>query len=374
MLAFCCASQPTGTGEIVDTFPATAKDFQMQVVGVRGISWLPSEDNPGCYIEVARAGTPIFTSTVIKYASHPMWTAAESSVQRINEGDALTFKLYGQESASFELSRTNCLGTATIEHAQFAQEGFNDEVLLEGTGDGMQAYLHLKIKAAGKEYPAVPPLTFTVEVEKGDRTELGLKLDTSDGKNLMVFAVDSGAFANYNTTADPSKKLMKSDFIVSVNEASSQNGCITQMKQSSVVKCVFTRGIELSVILEREEQETPLGLEFPDILKTHSLGLPITKVAAVLFIATLGMVTPLVKLLELVVTEGAAKTYNDACGNSEGDKLRVHDRILSVMGETGAPADVKEKMENARGQFQIRILRPCSDHAPLLESTLAAGC
>jgi len=351
MLAFCCASQPTGTGEIVDTFPATAKDFQMQVVGVRGISWLPSEDNPGCYIEVARAGTLIFTSTVIKYASHPMWTAAESSVQRINEGDALTFKLYGQESASFELSRTNCLGTATIEHAQFAQEGFNDEVLLEGTGDGMQAYLHLKIKAAGKEYPAVPPLTFTVEVEKGDRTELGLKLDTSDGKNLMVFAVDSGAFANYNTTADPSKKLMKSDFIVSVNEASSQNGCITQMKQSSVVKCVFTRGIELSVILEREEQETPLGLEFPDILKTHSLGLPITK-----------------------VTEGAAKTYNDACGNSEGDKLRVHDRILSVMGETGAPADVKEKMENARGQFQIRILRPCSDHAPLLESTLAAGC
>jgi len=163
---------------------------------------------------------------------------------------------------------------------QFAADGFNDYVLLEDTGANNQAYLSLKIKPRGKEYPADPPSIFKVELEKGENEEYGMMLECSDEKYLILWGFDAGAVADYNKNAEPSKQLMKWDFLVSINEMSSFADCIKQLQESKLT-CVVRRGFEFSCILERENLQKPLGLTFPAEVKTQGYGLPIVSFSVI---------------------------------------------------------------------------------------------
>jgi len=308
--------------------------FTIQVVWVRGVR---NSDQPpthtiptpelDCHINIMRAGNLIGTTNVIADSPQPMWSE-EFDVTEYNQGEELEFKVYAKGG-----TEANYLGGVTMKPEQFATDGFNDDMLLEETGANNQAYLRLKIKPQGRHYLADPPSIFTVEVEKGENENYGLVLDGSDGKYLMVWGFDAGAFADYNKSAEPSKQLMKWDFIVSVNEASSLADCVKQFRKSKVT-CVVMRGFEFSCILERENLQTPLGLTFP-VDKRQGIGLPIVSFS---------------------VTEGPAKEYNDKC-TKEWEKLRVYDRITGVAGERGQPHDLKAKMQNATGKFQVQILR-----------------
>jgi hypothetical protein len=177
--------------------------------------------------------------------------------------------------------------------------------------------------------------SLTVEIEKGGAGNYGAYLDKSDGKYLVVYGVAAGAVADYNKSAEPSKQLMKSDFIVSVNGKSSSEDCLMQFREEPKVTCIVMRGYELSFVLERENLQTPLGLVFPTQLKKEGYGLPI---------------------VDLLVTQGAAKEYNRKCA-TESDKLRPYDRIISIEGETGPPLELKAKMEKATGSFEFIVLR-----------------
>jgi hypothetical protein len=185
--------------------------------------------------------------------------------------------------------------------------------------------------------PVGEPSTFTIEIEKGERTGYGAFLDRSDAKNLIVHNLADGAVAEYNKSVDPSKQLLKSDFIVSVNGKSIPADCLMEFKEPKVT-CVVTRGFELSCILERENLQMPLGLTFPAKISREGLGLPIVHVS---------------------VDEGAANEYNSRCAR-EQDKLQAFDRILSIDGETGHPPEIKEKIEKATGRFKVMILRASS--------------
>jgi len=307
--------------------------FTVQVVGIRGIAnsdWIggPCTGGVECYIDILCGGKLMGTTDVIADSLQPMWTE-EFDVREYKEGDKLEFIVYTKEHVLADR-----LGAVTIQPADFAADGFNNEHLMEDTSANMKAYLSVKIKPKGKPYPAGPPVTLTVDVEKGNNKDYGMLLDYSDGQNLIIYGFRPGAFAEYTKRAKPSRQLRKSDFVVSVNKASDFRDRLTQFKESKVT-CVVTRGIEVSVTLERTNVQKPLGLAFPEEIKTNGFGLPITSVS---------------------VNEGAAKEYNDNC-TRDWDKIQAYDRIVSVGDETGQPLVLKEKLEKTSGKFQIRILR-----------------
>jgi hypothetical protein len=274
---------------------------------------------PDCDVDVFCGGSLIGTANVIADSLLPVWTE-EFHVTNYNQGDELDFEVHAKDS-----TRPYCLGKVAMTPERFATDGFNDEVLLEDTAANIQACMSLKIKPMGKPYPAGPPSTFTVEVEKGENEDYGLVLDGSDGKHIIVHGIDAGAFADYNKSVEPSQQLKKTDFIVLVNGVSvlQQADCAKQFQESKV-KCVVTRGTEFSLILERENLEKPLGLVFPARVRKQGYGLPITSISH---------------------------------SSAELDKLQAHDRIVSVNGETGRPVDLLAKMENTTGKFQVRVLR-----------------
>jgi hypothetical protein len=158
-----------------------------------------------------RAGNLIGTTTLNADSLQPM-CPEEFDVREYNQGDEIEFYVSSNYLGGVPM------GAVAIQPEQFAEHGFNDYVLLDDTGASIQAYLGVKIKPRGKHYPADPPSTFRVEVEKGETGRYGMEIDFSDGKNLVVHGVVAGAFAEYNKSAEPSKQLRKSDFIVSVNE------------------------------------------------------------------------------------------------------------------------------------------------------------
>jgi len=316
--------------------------FTIQVVGVRGIrdsdwlirdsDWLPGTGKPECVVDVVHTGKSIGSTDVVADSLQPLGTQG-IDVMEYNQGNELEFKVYAKDGTG-----ADCLGKIAMKPEQFAADGFNDEVLLEDAGANIQAYLSLKIKPQGKQYPAGPPPTFTVEVKKDETEGYGMMLDWSDETNLMVCGINPGAFADYNKSVEPSQQVRKSDFITLVNEVSTSSvDCLKQFMESKVT-CVVTRGIEFSCMLERDNLQKPLGLTFPEELSKKGYGLPISSVS---------------------VTEGAAHAYNKCA--EEWDKLKAYDRVLSINGEMGHPIDLKAKMENATGKFQVLILRVCSE-------------
>jgi len=195
--------------------------------------------------------------------------------------------------------------------AQFAADGFNDEVQLEDAGVDIEAYLSFKIKPQGKQYPAGPPSTFTVEVEKGKNTEYGLVIENLHDTHMIVIEIEAGAFADYNKSVTPSQQLKKSDFIVSVNEKIRISDCVEEFQKSKVT-CVVKRGIEFSYILQREDLHKPLRLWCPVEVKQQGNGLPNTAVS---------------------VTEGAAQEDNTCAG--EWDIVEVdHGSALACVDLT----------------------------------------
>jgi hypothetical protein len=335
MLSKCCCADAKEA--VVDVESMAAVDpvvfCTVQVLGVRGTSdsdWPQGTGNPECAVVIMHGGTCIGSAAVVADSPRPMWTD-EFEVTNAMEGDELEFRVHAKDGG------TKCLGRIAMKHGQFAANGFNDEVLLEDTGANIKAYLSLKIKPLGKQYPADPATTFTVEVEKGQNAAYGLVLDGSDDAYILVCEIEAGAVADYNKSVEPSQQLKKSDLIVSVNEQSGYAGFVNEFHKSKVT-CVVKRNIEFSLTLERENLQKPLGLRFAEHVREQGYGLPIISVS---------------------VTEGAAKEDNTCAG--EWDKLQAHDRIVSVNGERGQPPDLKAKMENTTGEFQVGILRMCSE-------------
>mmetsp|Transcript_33350 Transcript_33350/g.65728 ORF Transcript_33350/g.65728 Transcript_33350/m.65728 type:complete len:251 (-) Transcript_33350:280-1032(-) len=225
-------------------------------------------------------------------------------------------------------------GKVLLKPHQFAATGFNGEMMMDEAGENLQAYLGLRMKMAGQEYPSGPPSTFTVVVEKGENQHYGIVFDTSDRAALMIFRVcDKGAVAEHNRRTKPCEQLVQTDFITSVNGVSSPLACIRQFQKPKVT-CAVRRGIQFSVTLKRENLQKPLGVIVSET-SVNSIGITIA-----------------------CITEGAVQEYNDECIEEE-DKFHVHDRIINVNGMTGKPANIRAKMMSSTGNIQVRILRAC---------------
>eukprot|EP00419_Tripos_fusus_P036595 CAMPEP_0172785054 /NCGR_PEP_ID=MMETSP1074-20121228/205250_1 /TAXON_ID=2916 /ORGANISM="Ceratium fusus, Strain PA161109" /LENGTH=422 /DNA_ID=CAMNT_0013622059 /DNA_START=15 /DNA_END=1283 /DNA_ORIENTATION=+ len=288
-----------------------------------------------CFVEVTCGGNRIYTTQVIQTSMQPEW-AEEFEVKEYTEDDEFEFKVYSIDlmGETDKTCNVSYYGKVLLKPHQFAATGFNGEMMMDEAGENLQAYLGLRVKKAGQEYPSAPPTTFTAVIEKGENKNYGVVFDTSDRVALMIFRVsDKGAVAEYNRKTKPCEQLVPTDFIISVNGVSSPLACIRQFQKPKVT-CVVRRGIQVSLILKRNDLQKPLGVTFSNT-SVNSIGITIA-----------------------CITEGAVREYNDECLEEE-DKFHVHDRIINVNGETGTPADIKAKMMRSSGKFHVRILRAC---------------
>lgn len=300
------------------SIPAPIGSFTIRVVGVRGIKdsdWLQGSGKPDFVVVITHEGNPIGSTDVIANSPQPV-EPEDFDVTIYNEGDELQFLVYDRDETGSE-----CLGSIAMKPEQFAADGFNDEVLLEDTGVDIEGYLSFKIRPQGKQYPAGPPSTFTVEVEKGQNTEYGLVIENLHDTHMIVCEIEAGAFADYNKSVKPSQQLKKSDFIVSVNDRIRIADCVEQFQESKVT-CVVKRGVEFSYILQREDLHKPLGLWFPVEVKLQGNGFPITDVS---------------------VIEGAAHEESSCAGEwdivevKDGDRGSAHACLDSTLSQHARP-------------------------------------
>jgi len=211
--------------------------------------------------------------------------------------------------------------------------GCNKDFQMDEAGKNTRAYLGLKIKTQGQEqYPDGPPAEFEVcIVKKGsDAKEYGLEIDSQDNKYLQVYKVDPGAFQKYNETADPSKQVMTSDFIVAVNSKTGSAADLMAEFTGEEVTVKIVRAIELAVIIENDKKNNH-GLTFPTMMKNH-----------VLVVMNIG--------------DGCIQDYNNKC-TQESQKIRPYDRIVSIKGQVGKAAKLKTLLDGTTGTFQLGIQR-----------------
>lgn len=312
--------------------------FVVTIVGARGIHaqhWLPSSGRLGCFCTVERGDHLLFTtSTNIDDAMQPRWG---ERFDVSDSGQALTFKVFERG-----LSGHQNTGQVIIQLDQFASDGFNGELPVVDDTSNSNGHLALQIRQHGTYYPPATPAPETsFAIEKTNSQEgFGIEIDTQDGVNLFITAIKpAGVLDFHNARVKPHEQTDIMDFIVSVNGVSgSSEAMFHELTQHPKVTAVVRRHRELGVILDRLDDTVPLGVEFQ---------------------------TPLVGncLLITYIGKGLVKEFNDGCVR-DSQKVRVGDRIIHIMGETGTAQELKTFWESLLGVFQIGVVRPTPSRAP----------
>merc|ERR1719362_2185783 len=276
MACVCCSAEgtqvpveqvPDATPVLEEEPPPPAK-FSVMIIGARGIrntDWVKgSDDKPDCYCEVKCGGEDVYRTKIIQNSMVPRW---EEEFE-YEDGAELEFTVWDKDD-----SKSDLLGKVVLNITQDSfKEGCNQEFLMKEAGDKYKAYLGLKIKWPDNDYPAGPPSTFEVTVEKGDGIDYGLDVDSQDGKHLQIYNVDVGAFANYNKEKDIFWQVMPSDFIVSVNSMTGYQAMKAQFKDEQKVTVKLVRAFDCAVVLELGSSDSKKhGLSFPAKMKNDVL-------------------------------------------------------------------------------------------------------
>lgn len=268
-----------------------------------------------------------FHTKTINDTLTPFWRE-ETSIFEFNGDEDLEFSVWDGDVGK----SPDALGKVVMKNAAFATKGFNGELLLEGAGKSIDAFLRVKVKMDGMgDYPEGPAAEFTIKFDKDPKAKtLGLDVDETDGRHIYVINVKDGPFKAYNETADVDKQLRSGDFLIKVNdkEGSSQD-MLKELKGKASFEIVARRPEEFTVAINKKAAKSPLGLAFPTKLMGNAL--PI-----------------------LTINDGPFKEWNEA---NEAHKVQEKDRVVSVAGCRGKAADLRKKMLSLSSYLAI-IARP----------------
>jgi len=327
----CCQQSSSGTEveRLAKTDPATpGRKMTVMIVGAKGIrnsDWLPGLGKPDCYCTASVAGNQLYKTKTIDNSMAPEWS--EEFDVELGEEQQLEFSVYDSD-----LIGADFLGKVSVKSQQIMEAGLNNDFFMEDAGTNIKAYLGLKIKLQGKEYPEKPD-ELEVTLEKGEATDYGMMLDDQDKLNLQVCEIYDGVLQKYNDSAKDDMKVKVSDFIVGVNGVRGDPLEMLSQFGEAKVTLHLRRAKSFTAIIEKQDNATSLGCEVPR---------PLMKNALVI----------------LKVGDGLLKAYNDNCKN-EAEKIMNFDRIVSVKGETGSAEQLRSKLMDTSGKFQIGIQRRC---------------
>jgi len=324
-------SKTTENAEEIGAEQAAAEDQSLQLAiaiagvrGIRGAAWQPGADQPDCFCVVKSPGkdAELCQTLGVKGAYEPAWKE-EFEVAEHCAGDSLQFSISEDDKL---------LGTATLEACAFESAGFNGELKLAGTEEGVEAYLTVKVGVNGQEYPTGASAEILITVTREVNKPLGLDIDSQDGVTCFVSSISAGPFQIYNDNSKVTEQLRPGDFILKANSVEgSASKLLKEMKSATTLAVLVRRSEEFWVAVERTNTRKPLGLEF---CKPFANALLVSK----------------------VVPKGPFQTWNG--GNPEKE-VRKGDRVVAVCGKRGKAAELQKQL-SALKQVQVTVLRPAS--------------
>jgi len=246
-------------------------------------------------------------------------------------GEALEFSIWDQAINGVGLAKSDKLGRAVLESKDYASLGFNGELWVKDVGRGIEAYLQVKVKSAGQEYPRGPPKQFTVNLEKSAGKPMGADVDGSCGKmGYVCIIMKDGIFAEYNRTATPEKQLRLGDYITKVNGIQGNSlSMLDCLKKDNKFEVTMQRPVLFTIAISRKDAKTPLGVTLAERPSGNSL------------------------LIKEVIN-GPVMEWNNKHPEQE---VKAGDRIVAVNRKGGK---VKQLIDASKvgAQLQLTISRP----------------
>mmetsp|Transcript_94194 Transcript_94194/g.281111 ORF Transcript_94194/g.281111 Transcript_94194/m.281111 type:complete len:370 (-) Transcript_94194:173-1282(-) len=286
-----------------------------------------SKEGCQCTVEVPMKGQSVrFRTSAASDAlvTVPIWRA-EIPIAAYTDGSPLRFTVT-DEGGTGEI-----LGRALVDASEFAEMGLNAELPLTG-GKNSGAFLKVKIRNGGQEYPPGPPPSFKIEVEKATDQSAGLELDIQEGTMAYVLAVNPGPLSVYNKTAEPCLCLFPGYFIETVNDTKGSSSKLMDiMHAASKLTLLVRRPEDFDVLVKRRQQGEPLGLVISQRPRARTL-------------------------VVSTVEAGPVQDWN----NGHVDfQVRQGDRIVRVGGESGEAAELLSRLRDSQ-HVVLGIARPAA--------------
>lgn len=291
--------------------------------GLRNADWFPDTGKSACYCVLKTfTDQQLHTTRIINDTLDPMWN--EEVAVQCAHGESLEFGIWDKDSV-----RANYRGRAVLEFKDFESSGFNGELLVQNAGKGIEAYLQVKIKNAGQDYPQGPPTQLFIVIEKQQGKPLGVDLDITSGSAGYVCGITDGAVAAYNKVTSPERQLKVGDYITKVNNVEgSGTDLLERMKKDTRLEVTVHRPFIYTIAISRKNAKQPLGVNLSQHAGTS--------------------------LLITEVGKGPVQDWNSA---HPSVAVRPGDRIVAVGGKRGSAAELV-KASKVGKQLQLVISRP----------------
>jgi len=297
------------------------------IIGTRGLrnaDWFPSTGKSGCHCLLKTfTDQQLHKTKIINDTLDPTWNE-EVEVQCAH-GESLEFSIWDEH-----LARSNFLGRAVLECKDFESSGFNGELVVQNTATGIEAYLQVKVKYAGQDYPPEPATQLTIAIEKVPGKPLGVDVDIACGSVGYMCGINDGAVAEYNKIASPETQLKVGDYITKVNGVEGNSvALLERMKNDTMLEVTIQRPFVYTIAISRKTAKQQLGVN----LSQHAPG---------------------TSLLIKEVGKGPVQDWNSA---HPALAVRPGDRIVAVGGKRGSVAELV-KASKIGTHLQLVISRP----------------
>lgn len=360
MGATSCAAAPKESAEVIPDKDTAVTAVIVNARGLRDADCFPGTDRY-FYCTVGIAGKPgyIHKTRLVKDTLLPTWKEEfVLGAPQFSSGNDVTLSVLESDADG----AGHVVAAATLKSRDFEHDGFNGDLQLELHGERLEAYVRLKLKLYGQDFPPGPLDEFTVMLDNPSKKPLGIDFDAQDGCTMYVTEIKPGLIAAYNEEADPGRRVQVGDFIVKVNDIDGKARMLVDtLKAENSLELLVRRPVEIFVAVseDREEDGEPkthrpakrgggggggcmptcgadeqekhahFGMEFPKQLKGTAL-------------------------LITAVMDGPIEDWNT---ENPDQAVRSGDRVVAVNGKKGKAETLLREMRSSE-RFTMCIVRP----------------
>lgn len=297
-------------------------DYHVYVASARGLrnaDWFGGSSD--AYCSFGPSGHTHAKTQVVNDSLEPVWN--HEGVVAVAKGESIEFNVWDQDAGKPD----DLLGKATLT-AYDVEHGFNGDLLLS---TDMPAYITVKVKGPGQEYPKTAPSDFIAKIEKADTNGFGLELDGINPKVARINHLKpDGLVDHYNKTAHADQQIRVGDFLHAVNDESMKfDDMIAEMGKMRMHELKIARPLMFTILVKKGPERS--------INATITYGTPAVRS---LFIQS--------------ITEGPLTQWNTAHKDKE---VKASDYIVSVNGFSGSAEQMLEKLKEAQN-LNLVISRP----------------
>jgi len=341
MLGICCKDlqseksegnvQAHGLGDPIEP------QLTIQIVGARGLP--EPKMSPGvsslycCAVRLQGDSDDFFQTRIVRDVLDPEWLE-EVEIDETDLRQGLVFSILGADAQGGIIH----LGNASLSARELSDEGFSGDLPLQTSADAI-AYLTVRIKSSGSDYPQDSNQDFLIDVPPRRVKQLGCVFDSHDGKSLCIMALKRGAVHDYNQNAKVMDRIGQLDHVIRVNQVEDNSvAMLKEIQKASKLQLLVRRPRIFRAVIIAPNEKT-LGMRFAD---GTSRG-------------------PWLTVSEVITGPPQHMRPAQAWNASHPTQtIRAGDRIIAVDGKQGRARDLATMMRRAAkssGSFNVTVVK-----------------